>query len=88
LLRLLLVPLLYFVRFPYLDNFGTGIVIGALLMSIYNDLAKYGLKRTLMLPVTREVRMLEDLIQHGDLDAIRKMVAQMPPKHFVSMSMS
>ena len=40
------------------------------------------------MPVMREVRMLEDLIQHGDLDGVKKIVAQMPPKHFVSMNMS
>ena len=72
----------------YVTDFTKGLIIGALIMSVYNDVSKYGLKRILLLPVSHEVRVLEDLIQHGDLDAIKRIVKAFPPKHFVSMSMS
>jgi hypothetical protein len=84
--KLLLVPLIYYL--VSFSDFLRGLIIGSLLTSIYNDVRKYGFKRILVFPVSREVRILEDLIQHGDLEAIKKIVNQFPPKHFISMKMS
>jgi hypothetical protein len=84
--KLLLVPLVYYLL--AFSDFLRGLIIGGLLASIYNDVSKYGFKRILIFPVSREVRLLEDLIQHGDIEAIKKIVSQFPHKHFVSMKMS
>lgn len=73
LFKLLLVPLVYYLI--AFSDFLRGLIIGGLLASIYNDVSKYGFKRILVFPVTKEVRLLEYLIQHGDLEAIKKIVS-------------
>ena len=58
--KLVLVPLAY--HLLAFSDFLRGLVIGVLLALIYNDVSKYGLRRLLVFPVTREVRLLEYLI--------------------------
>ena len=49
-----LVPLFYYAL--AFSDFLRGLIIGSLLTSIYTDVSKYGFKRILVFPVTREVR--------------------------------
>ena len=68
--KLLLIPAVYLTLMGF--DFTKGIIIGMLLYSLNNDIKKFGLSRMIWFPENREVRQLEDLIQQGDLDAIKE----------------
>jgi len=83
--KIVLLPITFYALQGKGYDLVVGIILGALLLQIANDIQKYGFKRLIFFPENVEVRTIFDLIQNHNLESLKLKVKGMPPKYLLSM---